>query len=68
MAETPNTRPPMKDEIELRLLEDEVRRRAHQLYEERGRVDGHDLDDWLRAEDEVIRALRASFKISSKLP
>jgi len=33
-------------------LEQEIRRRAYALYEERGREDGHDLDDWLRAEGE----------------
>ncbi len=31
-------------------LEEEIRRLAHELYEERGREDGLDLDDWLRAE------------------
>jgi hypothetical protein len=34
-------------------LEEEIRRRAYELYEERGREDGRDLDDWLRAEAEV---------------
>ena len=34
-------------------LEEEIRRCAYELYEERGRKDGHDLDDWLRAEAEV---------------
>jgi len=34
-------------------LKEEIRRRAHELYEERGREDGHDLDDWLRAEAEI---------------
>jgi len=34
-------------------LEEEIRRRAYELYEERGREDGHDLDDWLRAEAEI---------------
>jgi hypothetical protein len=34
-------------------LEEEVRRRAYELYERRGREDGHDLDDWLRAEAEI---------------
>lgn len=34
-------------------LEEEIRRRAYQLYEERGREDGHDLDDWLSAEAEI---------------
>lgn len=33
-------------------LEQEIRLRAYALYEERGREDGHDLDDWLRAEAE----------------
>jgi hypothetical protein len=35
--------------------EDEIRQRAYQLYEERGRQDGHALDDWLRAEAEITR-------------
>jgi hypothetical protein len=34
-------------------LEQEIRSRAYALYEERGREDGHDLDDWLRAESEL---------------
>ena len=34
-------------------LQEEIRRRAYQLYEERGREDGHDLDDWLSAEAEI---------------
>ncbi len=33
--------------------EEAIRTRAYQLYEERGRDDGHELDDWLRAEQEV---------------
>jgi hypothetical protein len=35
-------------------LEEEIRRRAYELYEFRGREDGHDLDDWLLAEDEIL--------------
>ena len=34
-------------------FEVEIRRRAYELYEQRGREDGHDLDDWLRAETEI---------------
>jgi hypothetical protein len=34
-------------------LEEQIRRRAYELYEERGREDGRDLDDWLRAEAEI---------------
>lgn len=33
--------------------QEQVRRRAFELYELRGRKDGHDLDDWLQAELEL---------------
>jgi DUF2934 family protein len=35
-------------------LEEEIRRRAYQIYEERDRCEGHSLDDWLRAEAEIL--------------
>jgi hypothetical protein len=31
-----------------------IRDRAYQLYLERGCTDGHDLDDWLMAEGEIL--------------
>jgi hypothetical protein len=34
-------------------LERQIRLRAHQLYEARGREDGHEQEDWLRAEEEI---------------
>ncbi|MGA2859063.1 MAG: DUF2934 domain-containing protein [Candidatus Sulfotelmatobacter sp.] len=37
-------------------LEEEIRRLAFEIYVERGREDGHDLDDWLQAETEVLGA------------
>ena len=30
-----------------------IHRRAYEVYEARGREDGHDLDDWFRSEDEI---------------
>jgi DUF2934 family protein len=36
-------------------LQEQVRRRAYELYEQRGRNDGHELDDWLQAESETTR-------------
>jgi hypothetical protein len=30
-----------------------VQRRAYEIYEQRGREDGHDWDDWLQAEREL---------------
>ena len=36
-------------------LQEQVRRRAFELYELRGREDGHELDDWLQAESEIVQ-------------
>ena len=35
-------------------LEEEIRRRAYELYELRGREDGFAEEDWSRAEREVL--------------
>ena len=35
-------------------LEEEIRRRAYELYELRGREDGFAEEDWTRAEREVL--------------
>ena len=32
---------------------DRIRRRAYELFEARGRLSGHELDDWLEAEREI---------------
>lgn len=37
-------------------LQEQIRRRAYELYEQRAKEDGHDVDDWLQAESEA-RAL-----------
>ncbi len=34
-------------------LEHQIRLRAYELYEARGREDGHELEDWLRAKEEM---------------
>jgi len=34
-------------------LEEQIRTRAYELYEARGREEGHDLEDWLEAEAEI---------------
>jgi hypothetical protein len=31
-------------------LEEKIRRGAYEVYEQRGRLDGYALDDWLQAE------------------
>jgi hypothetical protein len=35
-------------------LEDRIRARAYEIYENRGRQDGRALDDWLDAKAEVL--------------
>jgi hypothetical protein len=40
----------------IELLERKVRLRARQLYEERGRVEGRELEDWVKAESEVVQS------------
>jgi len=37
------------------LIESKIRLRARQLYEERGYVEGHAVEDWLQAESEVLK-------------
>ena len=53
MNENPSKKPPATVTSEPQELEHEIRLRAQELYEERGREDGHELDDWLRAEAEI---------------
>lgn len=40
----------------LDLIERKIRLRAHNLYEERGYVEGHAVEDWLQAESEVLQS------------
>ena len=35
-------------------FQETIRSRAYSIYEQRGREHGHDLDDWLIAEAEVV--------------
>jgi hypothetical protein len=41
---------------QLNALYDEVRRRAFRLFESRGSLHGHDIDDWLAAERSLVFA------------
>jgi len=37
--------------------EEAIRRRAERLYEQRGRAPGHEVEDWLQAEKEVLQEI-----------
>ena len=55
MNTSPLTKPPTTGISELQEfeLEHQIRLRAHELYEARGQEDGHEVEDWLRAEEEI---------------
>ena len=40
-------------------LQEEIERMAYDLYEQRGRIDGHDWEDWLEAERIVTQREKA---------
>lgn len=40
-------------------LRDLIAQRAYEIYEQRGRNDGEDMNDWLRAEAEVRSSIMA---------
>jgi hypothetical protein len=50
------TRNSERRKLMMDMLERKIRLRARQLYEERGRVEGRDLEDWIRAESEVLQS------------
>jgi Protein of unknown function (DUF2934) len=42
-------------------LEYQIRQRAYELYEARGREDGHEQEDWFRAKEEIaVRKFRTA--------
>jgi hypothetical protein len=55
MNENPQKKSPATVTNDPQELEHQIRLRAQELYEARGREDGHALDDWLRAEAEITQ-------------
>jgi hypothetical protein len=54
IEEKPSTLAPKSNEPTVLIpIERQIQKRAYGLYEQRGRTDGHDLDDWLQAEREI---------------
>jgi hypothetical protein len=51
-----------KSAIETLPLEEQIRRRAYELYVERGNSSGSALDDWLQAEREILVAREHALK------
>jgi hypothetical protein len=40
----------------VQLLERKIRLRARQLFDERGQAAGRELDDWVKAESEILKS------------
>ena len=55
MNANPSKKPPAPVTSEPQELEYQIKLRAYELYEARGREDGHELEDWLRAEKEITQ-------------
>jgi hypothetical protein len=49
------TRTRERQQLMLELLERKIRLRARQLYHDRGQVEGRELEDWVKAESEILK-------------
>jgi len=50
------TRTHERQKLMVELVERKIRLRARQIYDERGQVEGLELEDWVRAESEVLKS------------
>jgi len=50
------TRSRERRKLMVELLERKIRLRARQLYDQRGQVEGRELEDWVQAESEVLQS------------
>jgi len=50
------TRTRERQKLMVELLERKIRLRARQIYNERGQVEGHELDNWVQAESEILKS------------
>ena len=53
-SKKPTATAPISEPAVSSVTEKAIRERAYELYEQRGRQDGHALDDWLAAESEIM--------------
>ena len=54
MKDTPPAKPPSREPSSPSTdVEEAIRIRAYELYEQRGRAEGHADEDWLQAESEI---------------
>jgi hypothetical protein len=53
--------------IETLPLEEHIRRRAYELYVDRGNQSGSEYDDWLQAEEEILQAQEEALADKNRL-
>jgi HSP20 family protein len=77
VKETPAAKPPVSTNIFDRIEEvrDSIARRAFEIFEGKGRWPGRELDDWLRAESELLHPMRlelaesdSDFSVRAEVP
>jgi Protein of unknown function (DUF2934) len=56
-APTKSTEPSIKQVSATSFSDGEIRTRAYEIYESRGRADNHDVADWTQAETELTELL-----------
>jgi Protein of unknown function (DUF2934) len=49
-----------KERMTAAQIEERIRQRAYEIYVERGKEEGHAMEDWLLAKDEVLGIVKSS--------
>jgi transposase len=47
-------------------LHNEIKKMAYELYQKRGKAEGHDLDDWFEAERIIVAQHRVEEKLEAE--
>ena len=61
----PNSPIPLRPNLMDAEIDEQIRQRAYELYQERGGVDGNATDDWLQAKEEVLSSKGKAVTTSS---
>jgi hypothetical protein len=62
---SPNSSVPLRPNLMDAEIEEQIRQRAYELYQERGGVDGDPTDDWRQAKEEVLSSRAKAAATSS---
>lgn len=65
-ASSTPTKPSIQQVSARAFSDDEIRTRAYEIYESRGRADNHDVADWIQAQTELMELLDGKQKDKSR--